>query len=181
MLSLLLFGAPYVGDHQPTASTQYPHRCVNCFLPASTSANVVDRQAGDNHIKTVVCKGQRCHIAGVQFDTICYSLSEGVAPGSLGGIAGLIGTSPQVDAYGPARRQALSGQEQDCTPATSQVQDSLVTSKPQLVQQFGPHHELASKRGVEGGTENGQQECDGQKGPHLVGHDCECEFSNDQA
>jgi hypothetical protein len=94
----------------------------------------------------------------VQFDTIRYSLSDGVAPGGLGGIARLIDASPQVHAHGPARGQVLSGQEQHRTPATSQVQDSLVTPKVQLVEHFGPDHELAPKRGVKGGTENDQQE-----------------------
>jgi hypothetical protein len=176
----MLPSAPNIGDQQTTTRTQNPHCFVNCFLPASSSADVVDRQTGDDHIKTVVCKGQRRHVAGVQFDTIRYSLSDGVAPGSFGRIAGLIGTSPQVDAYCPARRQALSGHEQDCTTATSQIQDSLVTPKSQLIQQFGPNHELAPKRGVKGGTEYDQQEYDGQNGPHFAGHDCKCEFSNDQ-
>src|SRR6516225_853519 len=147
-LRLVLPSAPNVGDHQPTARTQYPHRFVNCFLPASPSTDVVDRQTGDDQIKAVVCKGQRRHVAGVQFDSICYALSDGVTPGSLGRIARLIDASPQVHAHRPACGQALSGHQQNRTPATSQVQDALVAPKVQLVEQVGPNHEFASKRAV---------------------------------
>ena len=62
------------------------------------------------------------------------------------------------------------------TPATSQVQDSLVAPKLQLVEQFGPDHELASQRGVEVEAENGQDEKDGQQEPHPAGDDCEDEL-----
>src|SRR6266498_4873437 len=58
-LSFVLPGGPNVGDHQPTARTQHPHRFSDGFLPASASADVVDGQTSDHHIKTVVFKGQR--------------------------------------------------------------------------------------------------------------------------
>ena len=128
-LCLVLPGGPNVGDQQPTARTQHPHRLADGFLPAGTSADVVDRQTGDNHIEAVVFKGQRRHVGRVQFDPIRHPLGDGVAPGGLGGIAGLIDASPQVHAHRPARGQVLGGHEQYRTPATSQVQDSLVTPK----------------------------------------------------
>jgi hypothetical protein len=80
----------------------------------------------------------------VQFDTIGYPLRDGVAPGGLGGITRLIDASPQVHTYCPARGQVLGGHEQYRTPTTSQVQDSLIPTEVQLVEQFGPDHELAS-------------------------------------
>ena len=174
----VLPGAPNVGDQQPTARTEHSHRFVDCLLPASTSPDVVNRQTGDNHIKAVVLKRQRRHVPRVQFDTICYPLSDGVAPGGLGGIAGLIGAAPQVYPNCPARGQVLSGHEQDRTTATSQVQDSLVTPKPQPVEQFGPDQELASERAVEVEPENCQHEKSDQKQPHLAGDDCEYELRN---
>src|SRR5205807_4765230 len=36
-LCLVSPSGPNIGDHQPTARTQHPHRFVDCFLPASTS------------------------------------------------------------------------------------------------------------------------------------------------
>ena len=45
---------PNVGDHQPASRTQHPHRFADGFLPAGASADVVDGQTGDNHIKAVV-------------------------------------------------------------------------------------------------------------------------------
>ena len=36
-LCLVLPGGPNVGDHQPTARTQHPHRFADGFLPAGTS------------------------------------------------------------------------------------------------------------------------------------------------
>jgi hypothetical protein len=115
-------------------------------------------QPGDNHIKTVIRKGKRCHIARVHFDTIRHALGDSVALGGFGTIARLIGTSPQVHAHRPARGQVLRSQEQDCTPATSQVQDALITPEVQLVEQFGPNHELASPPRVEDEGRNRQQE-----------------------
>src|SRR5580704_7045350 len=60
---LVLPSGPNVGDHQPTAGTQNPHRFVDCFLSAGPSTDVVDRQTGDPQIKMVVFKGQRRHVA----------------------------------------------------------------------------------------------------------------------
>jgi hypothetical protein len=73
----------------------------------------------------------------------------------------------------------LSGQEQYGAPATSQVQDSLVTPKSQAVEQFGPNQELASKRGVEVEADNGQHEQGRQKLPHVARDDCDYEAGND--
>src|SRR5262249_38942061 len=73
-LCLVLPGGPNVGDHQPTARTQPPHRFADCFLPAGTPADVVDRQTGENHIKAVVLKGQRREAPRVQFAPIRHSL-----------------------------------------------------------------------------------------------------------
>src|SRR5579883_41197 len=83
-LHLVLPSAPNVGDHQPTSGTQYPHRFVNCSLPARPSTDVVDSQTGDNQFKAVVCKRQGHHIARVQFDTIRYPLCNGIALSGLG-------------------------------------------------------------------------------------------------
>src|SRR5712671_7558418 len=99
----------------------------------------------------------------MQFDTIGHALSDYVAPSGFQGISGLIDTSPQVHTLRPACGQTLSGHEQDRTPATSHVQNSLITPKVQLVEQVGPNHELASKRAVKVETENGQHERDGHK------------------
>src|SRR5690242_16623744 len=38
-LCLVLPSPPNVGDQQPTARTQYPHRFVNCFRPISRSTD----------------------------------------------------------------------------------------------------------------------------------------------
>ena len=141
------------------------------FLPARTPADVVDRQAGDDQIKAVVFKGQRRHVGRVQFDPIRYPLGDGVAPGGLGGIARLIdrfATGP------PPRPGPWSGVERPAAaphPGRTQVEDALVTPKAQPVEQFGPDHELAPKRGVEARACTGQQEHDRHERPHLAGED----------
>jgi hypothetical protein len=66
----------------------------------------------------------------------------------------------------------LSRHEQDRTPATSQVQNSLITPKVQLVEQVGPNHELASQRVVKVKTENGQHERDGHEPLPASRYDC---------
>jgi hypothetical protein len=43
-LFLMLPCCPNVGDHQPTARTQHPHRFGYGLLPASASADVMDGQ-----------------------------------------------------------------------------------------------------------------------------------------
>jgi len=70
----------------------------------------------------------------------------------------LIDASPQVHTHCPARGEMFGGHEQYGTPPTSQVQDSLIPPKVQLVEQFGPDHELASQRGVKVERENCQDE-----------------------
>jgi hypothetical protein len=115
----------------------------------------------------------------VQFNTIRDPLGDGVAPGGFEGIAGLIDTSPQVHTRRPACGQTLSGHEQDRTPATSHVQNSLITPKVQLVEQVGPNHELASKRAVKVETENGQHERDGHKRLPVSRYACHDEDDDD--
>jgi len=68
------------------ATTRVFPLVLDGFLPASTPPDVVDRQTGDNQIETVVLKGQRRHVARVQFDSIRYPLSNGIALGGLGGM-----------------------------------------------------------------------------------------------
>ena len=130
--------------------------------------------------KLSVFQGQRHHVGRVQFDTIGYPLLDGIPPGGLGGIARLIDASPQVHTHRPARGQVLGGHEQDRTSATSQVQDSLIPPKVQLVEQFGPHHELASQGGVEVEPENCQDEQGGQQWPHTARDDGEGELQSGQ-
>src|SRR4051812_44758528 len=67
----------------------------------------------------------------------------------------------------------LGGHEQYRTPATSQVQDSLIPPKVQLVEQFGPDDKLASQRGVKVEPENRQDEQGGQQWPHAARDDGE--------
>jgi hypothetical protein len=43
-LCLVLPCGPNVDDEQPTARAQHPYRFADCFLPAGTPANVVDRE-----------------------------------------------------------------------------------------------------------------------------------------
>jgi hypothetical protein len=43
-LCLVLPGGPNVDDEQPTARAQHPYRFADCFLPAGTPANVVERE-----------------------------------------------------------------------------------------------------------------------------------------
>ena len=77
-------------------------------------------------------------------------------------IAGLIETSPQVHAYGPAGGQMLRGHEQDGTAAASEVEDPFIAPKVQLVEQAGPNHKLGSQRAMQIETEKGQQERGGK-------------------
>src|SRR5262245_53972882 len=74
----------------------------------------------------------------------------------------------------------LGGHEQYRTPATSQVQDSLIPPKAQLVEQFGPDHELASQRGVEVEPENCQDEQGGQQWPRAARDDGEDDLQSGQ-
>src|SRR5262249_36889653 len=67
----------------------------------------------------------------------------------------------------------LGGHEQYRTSPTSQVQDSLIPSKVQLVEQFGPNLELASQRGVEVEPKNCQDEQGGQQWPQAARDDGE--------
>jgi hypothetical protein len=134
---------PNVGDHQPAARTQHSHSFADGFLPASASANVVHGQAGDNQIKTVVFEGERRDVPGVQFDAIGHSFGGCVAPRSFQRVAGLIEISPQVHTHRPAYGQTLRGHEEHGAPATSQVQNPLITPQVQLVNQAGPNHEFA--------------------------------------
>lgn len=108
-LRLVVPSALDVGDHQPATGMQHSHGFADGFLPASTSRDVVDCQAGEHQVETVVFKGQCRHVGGVQFDAIRDPLGDGIAPGGLGGIGGLIGVSPQVYADSPASSQMLSG------------------------------------------------------------------------
>src|SRR5262245_39702242 len=48
--------APNVGDQEPAAGAQHPNRFVDRFVPAGTPPDVVDRQAGDDHVEAVVFK-----------------------------------------------------------------------------------------------------------------------------
>jgi hypothetical protein len=98
-------------------------------------------------------------------------LGDRVAPGGLGGIAGLIASSPQVHAHRPARGQAPSRHEQDRAPAASQVEDPLVIPEVQPVEQFVPDRELAAKPRVEDEGRDGHHEQGGQERPHSAGDD----------
>jgi len=145
----VLSGRTNVGDHQAPAWTQHPHGFLDGFLPVGSSADVVDGQTGDDHVETAVGKGQRRHVRGVQFDTIGDPFGDGVALGGFEGIAGLIESSPQVHTHGPAGGQMLRGHEQDGTAAASEIENSFITPKVQLVEQAGPNHKLASQRAVQ--------------------------------
>jgi len=52
----------------------------------------------------------------------------------------------------------LRGHEQDGTAAASEVENSFIAPKVQLVEQAGPNHKLASQRAVQIESENGQHE-----------------------
>ena len=69
----------------------------------------------------------------------------------------------------------LCGHQEHRTPAASQVQNALIVPKAQLIQQFGPEHELASQRAVEVESLAGQNETESHPEHSLVGDDCQDE------
>src|SRR5262249_39804989 len=96
------------------------------------------------------------------------------------GIARLVEVAPQVYPDRPACGEMSSGEQQHSAASATHVQDTLVTAKPQFLEQSGPHHELASKRGVEVGSDNGQDEKEGHKRQWFPREDCQGELHQDQ-
>ena len=122
-------------------------------------------------IEAVIFKRQRRHIARLQFHPVGYSLRDGIAPGGRLTIPGLIGSLPKIHADGASRGQALRGHEQHRTPATTQVQDSLIAAKTKRVEQLRPNDELAPQRRVKIQNDKGHHERDGHKPLPASGDD----------
>ena len=136
-----------IKSRPPGRSTRTASSIARC--PAGPAFDVVNRHAGDDQIEAVSIEGQRGHIGRMQVDTVRHSLGGGVAPGRIGRIARLVFSVPEVDADRSAGRQVLGGHQQHRTTSAPHVQDPLIASQGELVEQLGPDHELAPTRGVQ--------------------------------
>ena len=66
-----------------------------------------------------------------------------IAPCHGHGIARLVLRSPQIYSYSFASREQACYHQQDCSPATTQIQDVLVALQFQLIEQLCPDFKFA--------------------------------------
>jgi hypothetical protein len=55
---------PDVGNQQPAAGAEYPHRFLDGAIPAGTAPDIVDRHARYDHVEVVVCQRKCRDVCG---------------------------------------------------------------------------------------------------------------------
>jgi len=128
---------------------EHAYRFVDRFRATGSIADVVDRQAAEDHIEGLVLEGQRSHIAGPLIHSIRDALQLRVASCDLERVARLIRGLPEVDAHGATARQEPGRHEKDGPAPAAQVEDVLVATKAEGQQEIPPYCELPVPRRVE--------------------------------
>jgi hypothetical protein len=87
-----------VGDGKPATRAKHPHRLVDCRGPTWLTLDVVDGKTAQHHIECGRADSKIGHVAGDEFNPRRDSSGLDIRLCREGGVPGLIGRSPEIDA-----------------------------------------------------------------------------------
>ena len=114
---------------------EYPHYFLDRLFALRSIVDVVQNQAGDDHVEGAVLERQLPRVAALDLYAVGDAFDPSVLVGGFRVVAGLVFALPDIYPERSSGPQALGRPDEQEPPATADIQDGLVPAPRDAIQQ----------------------------------------------